>query len=221
MSSSRNWLESDGQEFFKAAAHFGMRADAADGWSQMHVQPHHVCSVAMTAGVLGSTAFPFLHIFGSSWPTVKIHIPALTVFVCLNVHVGGVWRYGPKFCGKRASQVLISGVTICGVYLYLASCVGPLSFVPFQNRLASTIGHAVGILFMNVFSSCGGMAAEQPAQPHVSLLTPVTNAAFSTLRLVDSGTDMGLVRVLWDQVSPHCHFRRPQQSLKTSAVHTS
>lgn len=193
--------EDGAHKFFKAATRFGMLADAADGWSQIHVQPHHVCAMGMSAGVLGTTAFAFLHIFGSPWLTMKIHIPAVTMFALYEVYVAGVWRYGPHFTQTHAGQLVIGVATICSMYLFLLSFVGPLTFTPFQSRVASTIGSAIGVFLLCVFSACGGMAAEHPSEPHISLSTPVMTAAFSSLRLIDSGTDMGLVRVLWDQVS--------------------
>eukprot|EP00892_Ulva_mutabilis_P012492 jgi/Ulvmu1/9615/UM054_0045.1 len=40
-------------------------------------------------------------------------------------------------------------------------------------------------------------------EPYGTLLVPLSNSLFSTLRFMDAGTDLGFVRVLWDE-GPNC-----------------
>eukprot|EP00892_Ulva_mutabilis_P012516 jgi/Ulvmu1/9637/UM054_0069.1 len=92
---------------------------------------------------------------------------------------------------------------LCMGYLQLSSFVGPIDFTPFQNRLVNTITTGLEVFLLHIYTATGATAAEHPAEPYQTMMVPLTNSAFSTLRSLDAFTDLGLVRLLWDK-GPNC-----------------
>lgn len=120
----------------------------------------------------------------------------------MKLHVAATWYMGPAFGTTNARHLLLVIVTICAVYLFGVSCIGPQHFVPFQSRFVYTVWTAIAILVCNIYTACGAIPAGHLTEPYKTLITPVLNSAFTTLRVTDSGTDLGFARVLWEQVLP-------------------
>lgn len=179
-----------------------MDDSAADGWSSIHCQPRAIRACNLIAGMAGTVLYPLPHLAGFPWLTARSQIPALVFFFSQGVNVGGMWRHGPAFASSIPGQGMsgIAGAT--GFYLLAAASAGPLSFTPFHDRLVSTIWAAPTVYLMYTFAASGGTAAEHPVEPYQTLMTPLVNSAYSTLRVLDAATDLTFVRLLWEQVSP-------------------
>eukprot|EP00892_Ulva_mutabilis_P012454 jgi/Ulvmu1/9581/UM054_0011.1 len=186
-----------------ACLRLGMRESTVDAWSRIHVQPHVIWAWNMGSGLATAVWFPAVALAGFPWFMARAHIPALVWAFTTSLHVIGMGYIGPGFALTKSAKACNAFGVLSMVYLLTASFVGPISFTPFQNRLVNTICTGMGLLLVYIYTSTGGTAAEHPADPYPTILAPLTNSAFSTLRSLDAYTDLGLVRLLWDK-GPDC-----------------
>ena len=202
-------------------SHVFMRQNTTAGWSRIHVQPDTACVADIASGLIGSSVLSLLYVLGFPWPTWRVHIPAIVLLAAMQLHVGGIWCMGPTFARTKRGLLILGVACISACILIGSASLGPLKFVPFQNRVTFTVWAAVGCLVSSWYLACGAGPGDQPSEPYTTLLTPVINSAFSTLRLMDCQTDMTFARVLWDQVLPlptRSHPISTHQQLQTHAV---
>lgn len=166
----------------------------------MCVRPEVICVLYFFATVASMVIFAALFIPGFHWFAPRAHIPIVMLIVAQTLRQSLFWRYGPKAAKLKPCKALVIFVATTVLFMSVTSFAGPISYVPYRSRILTLIGISAAAFFFSCAAACGGIAADHPPQPHKSLMTPLLNACFSTLRLMDALTDMGLVRILATQV---------------------
>lgn len=187
--------------FARVCEHLCMSPAAPDGWALMHQKPHRICIAYFTsaAGTIASVSI----LYGGGFPMVtpKVHIPCIGYALSYALLVAWIWRGGPLGgAAKNYKSVVPIMIGFLG-YLTVSSFLGPIHYIPFENRLVNLFGTAAYGYFMTCSGCLGGNMRDIPAVPYRSLLVPVVNAAFTTMRFLDVLTDLGFARILLDQVS--------------------
>lgn len=186
-------------KFMKACAAIGM---SEEGWAKLHVQPRKICMAYNAAVSADCILVSVMYGVGCSWPTAFMQIPALVVLVTALYLAALIWRGGPLSASQPWYKSMAVIHSVASGFVLVASFVGPDDLVPFDSRIGNVIGSSC-LLFSGLSSAMlGGNDADHPPQPYTSLVQPLKNAAFSTLRFIDNMTDYGFVRLLLYQVSP-------------------
>lgn len=88
---------------------------------------------------------------------------------------------------------------------HASSPAGPVRNFPFQNRLACVLLTAVAVLMDDLTNCSGGSAISHPVQPYKSVLRPLLHATLTSVRTMDSLTDLNIVGLLLEKVCimPH------------------
>jgi hypothetical protein len=183
----------------------GMHPCAANGWSAMSLNPRGALGIFFLSSSLLTIICAILYGVGlrhSSWqPCFKIFTvvftAADTAIFCL------FWRYGPLFSKKKVYYIpfalWLTLVGICGCLSY----VGPMETVPFHSPLANMLLLGPAVLLANVANKLGRLPLEHPSAPMPGFRVVFFDATIRTLRLMDSFTDMILVRLLATEVKHH------------------
>lgn len=179
---------------------FGTWASTQKSWALVYKKPHIACIIYFVSAITGIAAFGWLHIAGFPWMTLKAHIPILLFVGVSTVQVVGMWLMGPAYGSTQFSKPFQLVGAGSGVYTIAASFAGPLDFTPFQDRLLNVTVTGLSCLLMYISSAFGGVAADLPPEPYQGLVLPLANSAFTALKLTDAGTDLGFMRMLWEQV---------------------
>lgn len=186
--------------FFTVCVKLGMKKCAPRAWAQMYVRPEVICLLYFSATLSGMAIFGVLFISGFKWFTPHSHIPVMIFLVAQSVRQSGFWMYGPPFASARQGRSLVVFVALSVLYMSVVSIAGPKSYVPYGSRIVAVIAVSVAAVTFTCAAAFGGIPADHPSEPHKTILTPLSNAFFSTLRLMDALTDLGFVRILAAQV---------------------
>lgn len=193
--------------FFKVCMRLGMSRQAARGWAMMYVRPDIICILYFFTTTASMAIFVALFIPGFHWFTPTAHIPVLVLVISQTLRQCLFWRNGPKASASKSCRALVSFVAVSVLFMAVLAFAGPMNCVPYRSRITTLMSISAAALLFSCAAASGGVEADHPSQPHKSLLTPFTNACFSTLRLVDALTDLGFVRILASQVGAFasCH----------------
>lgn len=179
----------------------GVSKDALTGWAKLHVQPHHICLAYYAAIAIFSVSGLVLYGFGFPWLTAVMQIPAFISVTSVLCMAAMIWHHGPAAASKPVFMGISAFFVVPTAFFLIASFIGPDSMVPYRSRLGNVAGCICFMFTGFCAGALGGTAADHPPQPYSSLLPPLKNAAFSTLRFIDTMTDFGVVRILLQQVS--------------------
>jgi hypothetical protein len=182
----------------------GTHPSAANGWAAMSEKPRaalliEIFSSAVVIILVGVLALGVDHSFLQPYVGIIqfLMIGSDTAMFCL------IWRYGPMY-GKTTLYL-----TLFFIWLTLASLlgclmyVGPVEFVPYRSQLKTTLMLGGAVFASNVANKLGRLAFEHPTKPLPDFRVVFVDATIRSLRVVDSLTDMILVRLLATQVQ---HF---------------
>eukprot|EP00892_Ulva_mutabilis_P012499 jgi/Ulvmu1/9621/UM054_0051.1 len=185
--------------FFRAAVRLGMSQEAPDSWANIYVRPDIVRQLYFSASIGCMAVFAALFIPGFQWFAPMARVPIIIFLVVQTARQGWFRQHGPAFAGTKPARIGVSIVAASLLTMSALAFAGPDQYVPYGNRVITLIGVSLAAFFVSCAAGCGGVAADHPYQPHKSLLGPLINATFSTLRLMDALTDMTFVRILATQ----------------------
>lgn len=191
----------DWDRFVRTCKMLGMSKDAPYGWAQIHVKPHVALLVCICSDCVAMVILAILNVGGVPWGVTLMNVLGIASTASHCCGISWLWRMGPMGAKAPFYAVLSVISTISLVMMVVAALAGPIRFTPFQDRLLFVVADAVSV-FAKMWSGLNGsFAADHPPEPYTSIWPSMTNAAFTSSRLVDSLTDIGFVRILLTQVS--------------------
>jgi hypothetical protein len=183
----------------------GMHPSAADGWNGMSMKPRAAMFIFFFS--LGFFSITLVIHFGvgllySSWQPY-LGIGAVLFAIVKTAECCLFWRYGPKFArSKPCAVLLILGLGMATIFSCL-SYLWPSEGCPFRSLLVNTFMLGTAAFFSNVSGKLGRLPMDHPSQPMLNFRNVFFDATIRTLRIMDSLTDMILVRLLASQVKQH------------------
>lgn len=180
-----------------------MRPAATAAWCKLCDHPFAICSCYFAAAASYLIAFSVLFFGGYPFPTWPILITQSVLLVAGTLHAAGMWHSGPDFSGTSVSGTLTLLLVLTTCFLSIGASVGPVSWVPYSNRLISVLILAWAIYCINLTSACGAVSTHHPDSPHPNLRKPLWTSGVDAARAIDSLTDLTLARIFLDQVSSH------------------
>lgn len=182
-----------------------MFSQAPSGWAKIHVKPH-VGRFTYTFSVsVGITTMAVVYVGAVPWGIPIMNIPALISVVSYVFLAGWIWRFGPAAAAAPTYLAASSVLTLASSFFVTVVFIGPTSYSPFGDRLSFLIGASLCIFATLLSGLFGGIAADQPPQPYTTIWPAAMKAAFTSMRLVEGLTNIGVVRLLLDQVSHLYH----------------
>lgn len=186
--------------FFSFCTALGMSHDAPLGWAKLHVRPHAMCAAYFMSMATMCLSLSTLYGIGLPWPMLMIHIPFLFCLSSILCMGGLIWRRGPLVSSGHAFMGALTSFTLSGSFILITPFIGKEIYMPFGSPIVTVPGLAVFMFAGFCAGGFGGAASDHRPEPYESLGPPLTKALFSTLRLMDTVTDFGLVRILLHQV---------------------
>jgi hypothetical protein len=175
-----------------------MCPSAANGWIALSTKPRsalflfHITSALMAVMVV--ILFGIGHLTSSWQPFLGTVVVVLTTdYIVLHFFF---WRYGPKFASTKmywATFIIWIGLIAC---LSCLAFLGPKEALPFGNQMTNSLLHGATIFFANVAFKLGFLPWEMPVEPMPDFRIVFVDAAIRSVRLLDSLTDLTLVRLL-------------------------
>lgn len=178
----------------------GMFPSAPHSLATQYTRPMVMLVSTLLALLLGQGAFAILYFGGFPWPTWRAIIPEF-IFLCNGIFTGvGFYLWGPAFVSHPWMTPVSAAVAPFLAYLTLSPFVGAQEYVPFGNRLSTTVvltAGAFGIFFVSkACDNSHGSANSAKVGPQVILV----QTAMMTLHSVNNLTDFGVIRVIVSEV---------------------
>ena len=175
---------------------FNMSEDALEAWNKLHVQVEQAILMWITLSLASLALFAYLL---AGTPAVGLYAYLLRVPIawCLVQRafvVCGVWRYGQPFYGTVAFKITFLPVTPCLLFFSLAGFLSPTESIPFRSTLHFTAVHASLSWTLNCLILTVPLAI--PSEPCRRIVYLPVSALMTTLRSIDSLTDLSFLRVL-------------------------
>lgn len=128
-----------------------------------------------------------------------VTIPWMVNIVYCSVLDLALWRWGPVVVHHKVYPVFYLLSVALFMPLVCVAYLGPLSSVPWNNRLHFVFANGVGN-FCFIQTGTTKTPREHPKVPRSSLLQPFSRAAINTMLIMDAWTDLTLVRSFLDRV---------------------
>jgi hypothetical protein len=190
-----------------------MHPTAADGWIQWHVSLGTAMLSFFVPEVLAMACLVYEQT-GARLTHYIFSVPTICTIGFHGVHIIAAWRWGPQAFRSAAFLVTLPIFVISNALPHVVSFISEPRLAPFGNLIHFTAVTALYGLFHNMANKTGLRASERPAVPRCSIFVPVIQAVVTTVRVMDSFTDMSFIRVLIDHV-------RNNQNLTATHTHNT
>jgi hypothetical protein len=188
ISQSRSWF-----------LRLGMTSSGWEGWGKLHVNPHVAIAYFYSVELVQLVSGLYL-ITGVAFEHYIVSIPWTVFIICNFIIYISFWRYGPMVAHHKLYPALLGTALIGMLPMLYVGYAGPLSTVPWNNRLHFVCASVPGAVFGTESASAGKVAGEHPPQPRHSIMMPVLRNTFKSILLADALTDLTLVRTMFEQV---------------------
>lgn len=189
------------EEFQQWCMRMGMLPEAAISWMTICRKPKQCFVVYLASEVAFCLIFGVVYVGGMPWPNWRGTVLQGLNTIGTVAYAWRMYRTGPAFARSRSSRWL-ARFRILPVLTQMAlSQAASDHDMPFQSRALTAITAGLGGWCLILAGMCGAVAAAHPPQPYDSVRTPVTEASLTTLRILSTVTDFGVVRVILQQVS--------------------
>jgi hypothetical protein len=153
--------------------------------------------VGTTVVITGDVIWAFVSVpFHNYWYS----IPFLVAALLSSVFIGGQWRYGPCVGEVQPFKVLVPYSVAMLTATEVMMVLGPPDKVPLGGVLQTTAYCACITVCANMGLALCPLPHQRPLQPMRGIMPIVVRTVVMTARVMDTWTDMGLLRTMFEVV---------------------
>eukprot|EP00892_Ulva_mutabilis_P000460 jgi/Ulvmu1/10414/UM062_0010.1 len=193
-------------DFRQWCRRLGMVDEAATEWEKWHVKPLRTLVVCMGSAVGFCLVIAVTFTLGFPLDGWYPHVFVVSYVTVQTIHFGFFWRRGPLYSQSRVYSVCLPLILLSTFAVMIPAIAGPLTLVPFKNRLVATAAASAAVWLISLSGYTGASLGDQPETPHSSFSTALLAATWTTVRVMDPLTDMVLIRLMLELAEPPCYW---------------
>jgi hypothetical protein len=181
----------------KLVVSLGMRQDAFTDYFALHENPVVPLLEINASNLLNLGLFLVL---SSGLPFQSSGFALVTLAGIMFVQSCAFWHYGPYGAERKPLAILVVVYVLGDLGATAMNQAGPLRFVPFQNRLTSTLIIAFTVFLESLTVATGATPHTRPQEHMRGIVRLVIPAFTTTVRVIHVVTDISIFRVLLAEV---------------------